>query len=211
MKSWFAVLLLLAFASPARAADPALEERLGAETAAAVGRIVDEARAGGLPTESLVSAALEGAAKRAPATLIVETVRRRAQALGRARDALGRASTPAELVAGAGALLAGVPADTLSRLRSLRPQGSLVVPLVVVADLITRRVPEPTASAVVLHASRHGIRDRDLLKMRERVEQDIRGGRTPSAAIEERLRSWNVDFPAGPARPSRIERTGGEP
>ncbi len=203
---WTGALVVLAFA-PALAEEARLVERLGAETAGEITKIVESARAASLPTESLVAAALEGAAKRAPASRIIETVRRRAEALGQAREALGRASTSAELAAGAGAILAGVPADTLARLRAMRPQASLVVPLVVVADLIARRVPETTASAAVIQAARLGIRDRDLLRARERVEQDIRAGRTPTAAIEARGRALGMAFPSAtdhhrPARPN---------
>jgi hypothetical protein len=120
-------------------------------------------------------------------------------ALSEAREALGHESREGEIVAGAGALLAGVEPDSLARLRSSRPSQSLVVPLVVMADLLARRVPAPAASGAILAASRVGARDAELLRMRERVEQDIRAGSTPAAATSRARAMWQSGA-EGPAR-----------
>jgi len=109
--------------------------------------------------------------------------------LAGARDALGRDSRETEIVVGAGALLAGVPADSLASLRAALPGRSLVVPLVVMADLLARRVPAPTASNAILAASRAGVRDAELLKLRARVEEDIRAGTPPGTAATLRGRA----------------------
>ena len=99
--------------------------------------------------------------------------------------------------------MSGVPADTLTRLRRARPKGSLLVPLVVLADLVTRRVPIDTASLAVLHASRIGVADADLLQLRSRVESDIRKGVSPSAATMARMQGL------GTASPPRQPTPGG--
>jgi hypothetical protein len=183
----------------ARAADPRLTARLDPETAAQVQQLVDTAHAQGLPTEPLISKALEGAAKRAPAERIVSAVRAQSVALGEARAALGDSSSAPEIVAGAGALLAGVPRDSLVRLRATRPGQPLVVPLVVLADLVTRKVPTEAAASAVLTASRAGARDTDLLRMRERVERDIAAGVPPASAAMLRARGLT---PTGGALPT---------
>ena len=171
-------------------ADARLAARLDAGTAAEVERLVDTARSEGLPTESLVSKALEGEAKGASGERIVAAVRAQLSALSAARAALGPASSEAEIVAGAGAVLAGVSGDSLARLRAVRPGKPLVVPLVVLADLVARRVPSEAAATAVLAVSRAGGRDADLLRMRERVERDIAGGMMPANAALTRARRW---------------------
>lgn len=178
----------LAFAAETRLAD-----HLDPATAAEVGRIVDDAGARGLPTGPLVSKAIEGAAKGARADRIVAAVRAQATALDSARARLGTESSEAELVAGAGALIAGAPGDSLARLRDCCPQRrSLVVPLVVLADLVARRVPGPAASAAVLVAARAGAGDADLLRLRRRIEHDIDAGAAPGPTAIMRAKTLDV-------------------
>jgi hypothetical protein len=185
-----AVALGLALAALARAdTDPRLKARLDPETAAQVSQIVSQAQESGLPTEPLVAKALEGASKHAAGPRIAAAVRQYAQALAGAREALGGDSREAEIVVGAGALLAGVPADSLARLRAALPGRSLVVPLVVMADLLARRVPAGAASNAILAASRAGVRDAELLKLRARVEEDIRAGMAPGESATMRGRA----------------------
>lgn len=166
-----------------------LRARLDPQTASEVARVVQEARDAGLPAEALVSKALEGAGKGAPGPRIVTTVKQYAMALAGARDVLGTHSSPTEIVAGAGALMGGVPADSLARLRATRPGQPLVVPLVVLADLVARKVPAPTATSTVLAATRAGVRDTELLALREGIEQDIRAGVAPFNAATLRGRA----------------------
>lgn len=180
------------------AGKPTTPPRLDPATAAEVERIVEAARADGLPTAPLKSKALEGAAKGSPPARIVAVVRAHAAALAEARTALGVSSASAELEAGAVALLAGVPPDSLARLRAARPGRSIVVPLVVIADLIARRVPPPAAATSVLLASRAGVADPELLRMRSRVERDIASGVPPASAAALRSR-WLAEHPGGSA------------
>jgi hypothetical protein len=180
--------LVAATAALANPLDRRSLDRLDPATADEVWRIAELARAQGVPHEPLVHTALEGHSKRAPRERIVAAVRQRYEALSAAREALGAESTPGEIAAGAGALMSGVPADTLARLRAGR-KGSLMVPLVVLADLVTREVPVETASAAVLHATRLGAEDADLLRLRSRVESDIKKGVSPAAATLARLQA----------------------
>ena len=197
-----AVVILAGFAVAGRASaaaiDPRLGARLDAETAAAVAAVIEAAREKGLPTEPLIDRALEGAGRLAAGPRIVASVQSLAADLETVREALGAGSSPAELVAGASALSAGVRPDTLARLRAARPQQSLVVPLVVLTDLVTRRVPIDTAGAAVLAATRAHVRDQELMRLRHRIDFDIRAGASPGKATIERTRNLIGTF--GPAR-----------
>jgi hypothetical protein len=191
----------LASGASAAPIDKRLAERLDPATAEEVWKVVEAAGSQGVPTDPLIVTALEGASKHARPERIVAAVRERAAALSAAREALGPESTPGEIAAGAGALLSGVPRDTLVRLRQERPKGSLLVPLVVLADLVTRQVPVETASMAVLHASRLGTGDADLLRLRSRVEGDIKRGVSPAAATIARLQTLGLgDAPTPPVR-----------
>ena len=198
--------LLASDVAPA-AVDRRLSERLDPATAQAVKELIEGAEADGIPSDPLIATALEGASKRASGERIVAAVRRHVSALSTARQALGNGSTSAELVAGAGALISGVPADTLARLRLSRPQGSVVVPLVVLADLITRQVPIATASGAITQAARFGARDTDLLRLRARVEGDIQRGVSPGAAMLARLQGLGLNgLERGPWPSAKGER-----
>jgi hypothetical protein len=166
-----------------------LATRLGPATAAAVQSIVDDAGRKGLPIGSLVSTALEGAARRSAADRIIAAVRSQAAALGQAREAFLGGASEAELVAGASALRAGVPPDSLARLRTVRP-GPVVVPLVVLSDMVARGVPPAPAASAVIAARRAGLRDSDLLRLREHVAQDIRSGTRPVEAATVRTQAF---------------------
>ena len=164
------------------AIDPRLSARLSKSTARAVQSEIDRARLEGLPTEPLVWKALEGAAKGASGRKIATVVHRHAIALGDASRALGPATTEGELVAGAGAILCGAPADSLRSLRAARGDSSVVIPLVVISDLLARRVPAREAAEIVVGAWRAGASATDLLRLREGIHRDIQEGMEPSAA-----------------------------
>ena len=175
----------LLLARSAAAQDPRLERRLDVATREAVGAIVEAARAAGLPVETLVDRALEGAAKRADGPRIVAAVRLLAAELAAARDALGPASSPMELEAGAGALRAGVPPADLTLLRQRRTR-PLTVALGALTDLVTSGVPPDSAAAAVL-ALAASAGDDQLLDFRRAVERDIALGAPPAAAAAVRV------------------------
>jgi hypothetical protein len=197
-----ALALALALAPRARADDAAnddarLEARLAPDVAHQVAALVHEARAAGLPTDPLIARAFEGASRGADAAGIVNGVRRQAGAQAAARGALGPGSQPDEIVAGASALLAGVPADSLARLRLARPGGSLVIPLVVLCDLVARGVPADAASVAVVTAARAGATDGALLRIRERIHTGIENGGAPAGTAGDVVRQWLHESPGG--------------
>jgi len=204
---WTLVLLLLApsWAHGDETEEARLRARLKPELATAVIEIVRSAGAQGLPTAPLVARALEGASRQADDAAILDAVRRHAAGLAAARRALGPTARPAELDAGAGALMAGVPEDSLVSLKRARPAGSLVIPLIVLSDFVARGVPAANASGTVLAATRAGAADPALLRMRERIHERIMNGEPPVGASKEGLRELLLK--TGPTK----ERSGREP
>ena len=167
------------------AQDPRLERRLDSATFRAVSAVIDSADRLGLPVEAMVQRALEGAAKHASSAQIVAAVRRLGQDLGAARDALGAASSQAEIVAAASALRGGVRVADLTRLRQRRTQ-DLTVALATLADLVTSGVPPDSAAAAVI-ALAGSARDDQIADFRRAVERDIALGAPPAAAAAVRV------------------------
>ena len=181
------------------AQDPRLERRLDSATVAALGTVLDSARATGLPVEPLVQRALEGAAKHASSVRIVAAVRLLADEMGTARSALGSSSTPPELVAAASAIRAGVRPADLTALRQRRNTG-LTVSLAAVTDLVTSGVPPDSAAAAVLALA--AARDDQIVDFRRAVERDIALGAPPAAAAAVRVNAALHDVtPGSPRRP----------
>lgn len=178
--------------APAAAQEPRLAARLPEAVRAQVDTLLDAARAAGLPTEPLVDRALEGASKRADGARIVAAVRRLSGELATARDALGLASLPAELTAGASALRAGARPEDLRRLRVLRGQQPVTVAAAVLADLVAVGVPPDTAAAAVIALART-TDDVAYLAFRRSIERDVALGASPVAALGVRLTATEGD------------------
>jgi hypothetical protein len=197
---WLVLSALLA-CSPAllQAQDRRLSERLDSATAFSVQRVVDSARAAGLPTEPLVQKALEGSTMGATGDRIRTAVEALLSQLGRAREALGRGATEAELTAGAGALRAGVSPGSLAELQRLRYRQSLVVPISVLADIVAEGVPATQATKEVFELAREGQPDEEFVALRKRVQSE-RHGRAASAEPMQRPAAPPAADPPSEAR-----------
>ena len=185
----FSVLLALSLVGtsiPAQNIDPRLASRLDAKTRTAVAAIIDSARSSSLPVEPLIDKALEGAAKKAASQQIVAAVRTYYVQLDQAREALGDASTAAELVGGAQAIRSGIPVSQLQKLRRARPGVQIAAALTVVSDMVSREVPTDTAVSVVASLMTAAATDDQLLAVRGNVETDILGGMQPALAASTR-------------------------
>lgn len=169
-------------ATPLAAQDARLQERLPTGLAREVQRVVDSAARSTLPAEPLVLKALEGASKGADSARILAAVRTLATNLGSARAALGPAASEAELVAGAAALRAGATAPSLATLRQLRKGEPLVVPLSVLADLLTAGLTSDRAWGSVREMATRGASDAAFLAMRDDLVTPARGRSVPPAA-----------------------------
>lgn len=191
------------------AQEPAAEARLDPAVRAAIEQTVAEATSQGLPTEPLIDKALEGMAKGAAPARIVAAVRTLASGLASARRELGPATRPADLVAGAEALRAGVEPAALERLRQSRPNASLLMPLVVLADLISRGVPAGTAADAVLMLAGRGASDADFGAMQQEIHHDIQAGAPPASAAA--VRSRGRDKSGGGQAPGQARPPTGAP
>jgi len=180
------VIALLAAASPTSAQEPRLEGRVPESIRAEIDALLDSAAAIGLPTEPIVDRALEGASKGAGANLILAAVRRLTGELSDAREALGSASSEAEIVAGASAIRAGATSGDLEQLRMLRANKSLTIAAAVLADLVAVGVPADTAAAAVITLA-VGAEDVEYIAFRRNVERDIALGASPVSALGVRL------------------------
>lgn len=194
--------------SRARELDPL--SRLSDATRYAVELLLDSARVAGLPTAPLESKALEGISKRVDGRRIVVAVRAVFRSLRDARAALGPSVAPDELNAAAGALRVGITTAELSHLARTRHEKQLTVPLVVLADLVTRGVPRDTASSTIFQLWQRGAADDDFLGLWRGVERDIVSGTAPGVALLNRAREIPTRGPppaAPPASGARPERS----
>lgn len=181
------MLFLVALPLRAQQTREKLPDRLQPATRSTILQLADSLRSAGLPATPLYSKAAEGVLKGADDARILTAVRSLARELGEARDALGSGASEAEIVAGASALHAGVPAADLRRMRDRQPRGSnrsLAVPLTVLADMITRGVPPNDAAASVNALLARRVDDAEFQALRVGIEHDISAGRHPGAAAQ---------------------------
>jgi hypothetical protein len=185
---------LCAFGLRLTAQSSALPSRLGPDARATVTRIVDSARAAGLPTAPLVDKAHEGVLKGADDARIVLAVRSLVAELGIARTILGGSTDPSLLSATASALHAGVSSADLRRIGH-SADGVAVDPtrlataFVVLVDMVTKHVPPSIAAHAIGDLLQRGAPDRQIVSLRSEVEQDIASGRAPETALLERTRA----------------------
>lgn len=166
----------------------ALASRLDKSTYIAVTAIVDSARIAKMPTKPLFDKALEGAAKGSDGPTIVGAVQQRWVRMGAAKQGLGTSTSPDEIRSAVTALEAGLSARDLARVRAAGGKRSVTLPLAVLTDLISRSVPTPTATDLVLQLMRSGVRDGDLSTFQRNVRADIERGADPTAAATTRAR-----------------------
>jgi len=183
----------------AQAAEPleqALGRRLDPETYGPVYRILADARAAVLPLQPLMATALEGATLHATPDRIIRALKREVRDLKRAREALGASAGDGDIAAGASALRAGIREETLSHLRAEK-SGPLLTVLVVLTDLVVRGVPVERASTSMIELAHSGVSDDGLLRLRERVAQDILAGGSPEHALILRSNGLRAELEAG--------------
>lgn len=195
-----AALALVALA-PLRlsAQDLRLEAKLDTATRAVVLRTIDTARELGLPVEPLVDKALEGATKRAAAPRIEAAVAALLHRMEISRDALAPNAAARDIVAGADALAYGATREALATMRTIRPNGSLAVPLAVLTQLVASGVPVTRATRAVADLLKRGARDEQLIALQDDVRSYVAAGASPEAALDVRTRGLNAVLPPGGA------------
>ena len=170
-------------------AESRLAEALAPDVRAAVAAQITAATRAGVPAEPLIAKALEGVELGAPPPRIVVAVRALLDRLVTARAALAPVVSDAELVSGADALAAGVPAPALRRVRAVSPNRSVAVALGVLAQLVARGVPPARATDAVTTLLRRGARAPQLVALDSAVRTDVASGVPAAVALEARART----------------------
>jgi hypothetical protein len=197
-----ALSLAVPFVRSAGAQDARLAARLDKPTFVAVNAVIDSARVAKLPTAPLVDKALEGAAKGSDGPKIVFAVHQLSLRMANARRVLGSSASSDEIKVAATALDVGVSPRDLALLRSAAGKRAMTMPLAVLADLIGRDVPIPTATNLVLQLERSGVKDADLSLFQRNVRADIERGAEPTAAASTRARGLVVRTGSAASKPS---------
>jgi hypothetical protein len=171
--------LLAAQASLAGGFDPA--------TRVAIERVVDSARAAGLPVEPLYAKAAEGKLKQATDAQILAAVRGLAGRFRSLRADLGAGLDATAMTAAATALSAGIPVAAIRDMRdaaagSRNAAADFAGALVTATDLVAQRVsPESAIAAVQSLLTRRATPDQ-FARLRAGVGEVIAGGRSPDVA-----------------------------
>ncbi len=154
----------------------------------AVEREIARAAAKGLPTQPLISKAMEGVTKQASGEQIRSAIASLAQRLDQARSLLAPSPTVAELVAGADALAIKVPASMLKQIRAAWPRQSVAMPLDVLTELVARGVPAKHALRQITTLMVAGATPTQIAGVGASVQSDVASGLAPDAALEVRAR-----------------------
>lgn len=189
------IVTLLAGRVEAQAGDPRLATRLPEPVRAEVQAVVDVAASNGVPTEPIVSKALEGAAKGAPPDAIIGAVRALSGQLRLAQDVLGLEASEPEIVAAAALIRRGVSAPSLRALHAVRPHGQLTVAFVALGDLLIAGVLPDSAAAAVLAVARASASDEELIAL----SREMGGARAGSPRSGATPPSGGVRAPAAGA------------
>jgi len=161
-----------------------LRAGMSASAYASLSAELRSARERGLPTEPLVSKALEGAAKHIPGERIVLAVRQTSERLARAQILLRPSpATATELTAVADAMQRGVPDDAIRNLAE-DPKGraSIALSAHAVADLLDHGVPLAVGVEVVRAWRGNGADPARLKEIPAAVERLVRQGVVPAQA-----------------------------
>jgi hypothetical protein len=161
---------------------------LDSATQVAISREITRARERGLPVDPLIAKVREGRLKRAPGVRIRAAVERLGERLGAAREALGAASTPEEVTAGADAISAGAQPSSLRAVRAATAH-SVTAPVGALAQLLASGVTEGKAMEIVLSLLRRNASAAVLIALGNQVEADVSTGLSASASAAFRLRA----------------------
>lgn len=204
-------MLASASASAAFAQGSAVLPIADVKTRQAVEREIASAAAKGLPTQPLVSKAMEGVTKQASGERIREAVSSLAKRLEQARVLLAPSPSVAELTSGAEALAIGVPASMVKQIRAAWPAPqSVVMPLDVLTELMARKVPAKHAFEQITALMLRGATPSQIAALGSSVQADVAAGLAPDAALEVRARGVMSLLPS-PAAAAALAPSGRRP
>jgi hypothetical protein len=199
-----AMTMVAAHASGAQEPDPLI--RLDANSKFAVELILDSAKVETLPTQPLMSRALEGIARKVDGKRIVDAVRKELGYLRTARSVLGGVPDE-ELSAAAGVIEVGVKPAQLVVFRTRHKDRNDLAAFTYWADLITRGVPPEDASSAIAKLWQDGADDATFYSLWKSVNSDILQGLNPGAALQNRIRESPGRAPTSKTPPEGPQET----
>jgi hypothetical protein len=180
--------LIVATGRAAVAQDSMPLANIDRETATLLVRIVDSARARGLPTDPIVAKISQGVLRHAAPERIVLAAQSVATRLEDARAALAPKPTANDIAAGGDALsVAGVTKAALQAVRSTSPNQPVAVPIAVLAQLVASGVPAKRATEIVMELIRRGASNRQFVDLGNNVNADVGRGARAMASLDVRL------------------------
>lgn len=198
-------------AAPAFAQGTAVLPIADVKARQAVEREIARAADRGLPTQPLISKAMEGVTKQARPEEIRVAVASLAKRLDQARALLSPSPSVAELVSGADALKIGIPGAMLKQIRATWPGRSVVMPLDVLTELVARGIPAKHALEQLTTLMAAGATPGQIAGLGASVQSDVASGLAPDAALEVRARGVMSLLPSPAAQAllapsSRVQR-----
>ena len=173
---------------------------LDRETNAQVARIVESARASGLPVDPIVSKVRFALVVHAPPSRIVATAQAVATRLEAARGVVAPHGAPADIAAGEEALSFDIPKDVLRRVAQAAPDRSVAVPIGVLTQLVVSGVPANKAGQMVTELIKRGATATQLVALGNDVNADVQGGARALESADIRMRGLTpLLAPAGSA------------
>jgi hypothetical protein len=136
--------------------------------------------------ELLLNKMREGRLRRLPDATLRAAVTGYADRLQLVQNALAPSPTAPEIKAGAEALAHGATPEVLRRVRNAG-DGSVAVPLGVLATLLVNKVPVDRAATTVVELVTRGATPIQLIALSSNFEADIAGGIAPSSSLDARL------------------------
>jgi hypothetical protein len=194
----FAGVLMVLGSRQAGAQEPRLD-RLDPDTRASVQQVIQSAEAKGLPVGPIVERALFAARFSKTRDVIESSAKSAAERLAISKEALAPSATPADMVEAEKALKEGVTKRALSQLRTELPGQPLVVPIAVLTQLVTNKVPVDRAADMVVQLVRAGAREAQLVAFGNEVNADITDGYDPLQALSVRSNKLSATLPIAPA------------
>jgi hypothetical protein len=193
--------LLVASGRVAVAQDSLPLANVDRETATLLMRIVDSARARGLPTDRIVAKISQGVLLHSAPERIVLAAQSVATRLEDARAALAPKPTANDIAAGGDALsVVGVTKVALQAVRLASPKQPVAVPIAVLAQLVASGVPAKRATEIVTDLIRRGASNRQFVDLGNNVNADVGRGARAMASLDVRLQGLTaVLAPAGSA------------
>ena len=206
------VALVLASVSVLRAQAPGTALPIAdAKARQAVEREIAQAAAKGLPTQPLISKAMEGVTKHAAGEPIVAAVTSLSKRLEQARVLLAPSPSVAEITSGADALALGIPGSMLKQVRAAWPATqSVAMPIDVLTELVARGIPPKHALVQITSLMARGATPSQIAALGSSVQSDVASGLPPDAALDVRARGVMSLLPS-PAAAASLAPAGSRP